>query len=97
LYRYTGAGQYVAHLGGVASAVEMLNSRVELLLRYLKVRGLYSCVCVSKPWCTAVLNSELDPVELESAAWFWWLNPWTWWNVMSWFQNVKFAFKFNVL
>jgi hypothetical protein len=49
LYRYTGAGQYVAHLGGVASAVEMLNSRVELLLRYLKVRGLYSCVCVSKP------------------------------------------------
>ena len=28
--------RYVAHLGGVASAVEMLNVRVEALLRYLK-------------------------------------------------------------
>ena len=29
-------GQYVAHLEGVASAVEMLDARVETLLRYLK-------------------------------------------------------------
>lgn len=30
------AGQYVAHLAGVASAVEMLHSRVDALLRYLR-------------------------------------------------------------
>ena len=30
------AGQHVAHLGGVGSAVKMLSSRVEVLLHYLQ-------------------------------------------------------------